>query len=389
MLALSILVLSVFLTSLSTLAFNIQPANTNETIGVETMGIKSDGLVDYAKLAYKGIHNYNIRNDEESRIVEHRTTALEIEKLKQMIGVGMEGRNYNQIINGHGTGLRPPTEKEWAEIANKSYIVERILLNQALQSPSSVDLTTKPWFPPIGNQDGEGSCTAWAVGYYTKTFQEAKEHSWNLSAAEWVGGYNGYPTPAYQNRIFSPDFIYHLINFGVDEGSTFHDAINVVCFVGACSWERMPYNSSDSTSWPSEEAWREAPLYRGNSSGYEYMLLTTNDDLASLKNWIASDQLAIIAVDASQYSNLTSNDVWTLDNYIDPWTNHANTVVGYDDNIAYIEQGQLRYGAFKIANSWGVGGWEKVADGCYWISYEAMKQRVVSCLFQIEPFEKS
>ena len=33
------------------------------------------------------------------------------------------------------------------------------------------------------------------------------------------------------------------------------------------------------------------------------------------------------------------------------------------------------YGAFKVANSWGVGGWEHVSDGFYYISYECMKQR--------------
>lgn len=51
-------------------------------------------------------------------------------------------------------------------------------------------------------------------------------------------------------------------------------------------------------------------------------------------------------------------------------------IVGYDDNLEYTEEGETRYGAFKIANSWGVGGWENVDDCCYRISYEAMKQRV-------------
>jgi hypothetical protein len=53
----------------------------------------------------------------------------------------------------------------------------------------------------------------------------------------------------------------------------------------------------------------------------------------------------------------------------------------YNDTISYKELGQTRYGAFKIANSWGVGAWENVPDGFYWISYEAMKQRVQWCSF--------
>ena len=344
------------------LAFNIQLVNAN----------------------LKTVMNYDENESNvQARIFEHKISASELEELKRKLGVSEEGRDYNQIIDGHGTGLRPPTKSEWTEIAEKAYVVEKVLLDQPTQAPTSVDQTATPWFPPIGDQDEEGSCVAWAVGYYVKTFQEAKEHGWNLSGAAWEGGYYRHPTPAYQNRTVSPDFIYHLINGGVDEGSSFYDAINLVCTVGASSWKEMPYNPLNSTSWPSEDAWREAPLYRGSSSGYEYLEFNTEDDLTSLKNWIASDNLAVIAVDANKYSSLTNNDVWTLDNYVNPNVNHANTVVGYDDTITYREgfPPEWRQGAFKIANSWGEGGWENIADGCYWISYEAMKQRVEHCMF--------
>jgi len=357
----SVTILTLLVIGMSTLTFNNQPVNA---------GLKT--IKNHSKEG----------NNEQAIIVEHKISSFELEELRWKLGVREEGKNYNLIIDGRGTGLRPPAEEEWAEIADKAYVVEKILLNQPEDPPSSIDHTVNPWFPPIGDQDGEGSCTTWAVGYYTKTFQEAKEHGWNLTEAEWLGGYLGYPTPAYQDKIMSPDFIYHLINGGVDMGSSFYDAINIVCTIGASSWEKMPYVPSDHSSWPSEEAWREAPLYRGNSSGLEFLELNTDDDITSLKNWIASDHLAVIAVDANKYDFLTSGDMWTLDNYVVTELNHANTVVGYDDNTYYTEQGELRQGAFKIANSWGVGGWEKIADGCYWISYEAMKQRLgYPCMF--------
>jgi len=363
------IMLTLLLMGMLTLASNIQPVRTD----FNTSEAEKSFLVDDILFAHNETNHQKEGKKEQARIFEHRITALELEKLKREIGVWEEGRNYNQIIGGHGTGLRPPTEREWAQIMDNAYIVEKILLNETIQSPFSIDHTTKPWFPPIGNQGNEGSCTAWAVGYYMKTFQEAKEHNWDLSGAIWD---EGHPSAEYQDRIISPDFIYHLINYGEDKGSSSMTAINMICSVGACSWEKMPYDPNDHTSWPSEEAWREAPLYRGNSSGWEYMPIWTDDDIASLKNWIASDNLAEISVDGYKYSQLTSNDIWTLDNYVNPSVNHANTIVGYDDNIAYMEQGQTRHGAFKVANSWGVGGWENVADGCYWISYEAMKQRV-------------
>ena len=360
-----------FVTILFALALNVQQINP-ELKTKESEKSSTDDL----QFVYSGTKQGENGKEKRARIVEHLITVPEMESLKRKIGVCEEGRNYNQIINGYGTGLRPPTDEEWTEIANKTYVVDEIFLDQTIQSPLSVDHTTKPWFPPIGNQDGEGSCTAWAVGYYMKTFQEAKEHGWNLSEAEWEGGYSGNPSVEYQDRIFSPDFIYHLINHGEDDGSSYYMAINLVCSVGASSWEKMPYDPVDHTGWPSADAWGEAVLYRGNSSGYEFMWLDTDDDLTSLKDWIASDHLAAISVDADKYYNMTSGDLWTLDNYVSPSTNHANTIVGYDDNIEYVEEGQLRHGAFRIANSWGEGGWENVPDGCYWISYETMKQRV-------------
>jgi len=377
--AVSGIMLTLLLIGMLTLVFNLQPAKAN----LETNKVQDCFSSDNVRFISDPTSHDNKGYKEQARIVEHRITTLEIDELKRKIGVWEQSENYNQMINGHGTGLRPPTDTEWAEFAGEAYVVEEILLNPLADPPTSVDLTDTLWFPPIGNQDGEGSCTPWAVGYYVKTFQEAKEHGWNLTGAQWFGGYIGFPTPEYQDRIISPDFIYHLINGGADQGSSFYDAINLVCTVGASSWEKMPYDPADSSSWPSEEAWREAPLYRGNSSGLEYLDLITDDDLTSLKNWIASDNLAVIGVDAGQYSSLSGkDDLWTLDNYANPSVNHANTIVGYRDNMFYMEEGEIRLGAFKIANSWGEGfTGESTPDGYYWISYEAMKQRVEYCMF--------
>lgn len=192
----------------------------------------------------------------------------------------------------------------------------------------AVDQSATPWFPPIGSQGSQGSCVTWSVGYYIKTFQEAKEHGWDLSGASWSGGHSGHPTERYQDKIMSPAFIYNLINHGQDKGSSYQAAMKLVCFIGNCSWEKMSYDLSTYTAWPSEEAWTEAAFYRGNSSGYQYMSVSTETGLTNLKNWVASGHLASISVDAYKYDVLTSTDLWTLDNYDDFDTNHANTIVG-------------------------------------------------------------
>jgi len=312
----------------------------------------------------------------EARFARRVMTEEEFNRLKEREGVYEEARNYNIIIDGHGTGLQPPTAEEWEEIRTMPIVVDmRESSEDSL--PSSHDNSATIWFPPIGNQDGEGSCVSWACGYYTKTFQEAVEHDWDLSESVWIGGFYGYPSVGYQDKIFSPDFIYHQVNSGEDDGSKFSDNMNLLKRIGCCTWKRMPYDPLNSIDWPDENAWREAPLYR-SQTGHTIMLVDTDEGLEGLKQLLADSNLAVIGVDADEYSDLTLMDLWTFDNYNPSDINHANTVVGYDDDYGpYIERGDPNTrGAFKIANSWGKGGWEKIFDGFYYISYECMKRRV-------------
>ncbi|HDN50346.1 MAG TPA: hypothetical protein ENG06_01060, partial [Thermoplasmatales archaeon] len=158
-------------------------------------------------------------------IYKHKITPEELMRLKEKMGTYEEGKEYNVMIGNHGTGLAPPTEEGWEWTAENLYVVDDI---SGGTPRASTDNSQDIWFPPIGNQDGEGSCVCFAVGYYTKTYQEAKEHNWDLSDVNWVGGYYGYPDKK-QDKIMSPDFIYHQILHwygGGDHGSTYSDAMN-------------------------------------------------------------------------------------------------------------------------------------------------------------------
>jgi len=330
-----------------------------------------------------------VDNDGSMKINKHKITGDELNKIKQHLGVYEEGRNYNTIINGYGTGLYPPSEEEWRQIAEETYFVDDISSKENnLFLLSSVDNMNDPWFPPIGNQGGEGSCTCFATVYYTKTYQEAKEHGWDLSGATWEGYWPGNPSEVYQDRIMSPDFVFHQISNGFEAGSDPFNAINLMSQIGVCTWKEMPNHDYDKAiPWPSESAYREAPFYRGKSNNglYNIMILISDNKIKQLKTFLSNDRLAVIFIAASKYRDLTNDDLWTLDNYHYKISdiNHANTIVGYDDNFGpYIEDGVMRTGAFKIANSWGIGGfWENDNDGCYWISYEAMKKRIFYCMF--------
>lgn len=307
-------------------------------------------------------------------IEQHPLGPEEVDSLKDHIGVASEGTDYNILVNGHGTGFRPPTEDEWNEMIGSLQVVDSLGFAEGYDRLSaSTDWSDSVYFPPIGSQDGEGSCTAWSVAYYTKTFQEAMEHDWDLSTVSWQGGYYGQPD-SQLDHIFSPDFIYHQINGGYDGGSWFEDAVDVIDQIGASTWLTMPYDPLDSTTWPSEAAWREAAIYRGDGS-ISYLDVSSSVD--ELKNLLAGGNLAQMAIDCSDMYEMA-----TLDNFYNSYINHAQTIVGYDDGWAYQEQGEARYGAFKVANSWGetwVG--EENNDGCWWISYEALRQRVGGVMF--------
>lgn len=327
---------------------------------------------------------YDVRADQSGRydvnVSQHKASYQEVVSIMSSIGVHDNGANYNILIDGHGTGLTPPTYDQWMGQVDSLNIVEDISLDGDGPAPSSIDHSSSQYFPPIGNQASEGSCVPWAVGYYVKTFQEAKEHGWDLSGASWIGGYTGQPGPGYQSMIFSPDFIYHQINNGLDHGSAYIDAMDLISNIGVSSWESMPYDPDDSVTWPSEAAWREAPLYRGDIYGFNYM--DFGPDVDDLKNLLLSGNMGVISINAYLYGNLTASDLWTTDNYNPVDTNHANTVVGFDDDFGYMENGELRHGAFKIANSWGTG-WpgDHNEDGFYWISYEAMRTKVDYFMF--------
>ncbi|MCF7741382.1 MAG: choice-of-anchor D domain-containing protein, partial [Candidatus Marinimicrobia bacterium] len=285
-------------------------------------------------------------------------------------------------INGHGTGARLPDSYELEQIiaSSRQIIFDNLQLDSL---PKKIDHSQTKWFPPIGDQGAEGSCVAWATGYYVKTFQEAREHDWDLSKAEWINSGNGYPTIEAQNKIISPDFVYHLTNNGQDQGITVFRAINFIQKYGASSWETMPNDPDNSTSWPDRKAWREAPQYRGASPPL-FLIDTSAAQNRLFKQVLASGKLALIHINAHRFSQLSDKDLWTVDNYQTTVFNHLNAVVGYDDDFGpFIENGDTTYGAFKVANNWGKGGWENQADGFYHISYQCLQKYIkVAILFE-------
>ncbi|MBN1648616.1 MAG: C1 family peptidase, partial [Spirochaetales bacterium] len=269
-------------------------------------------------------------------------TSGEVENLKKKWGVAEPGKNYNKIINGFGTGLKPPSAEQWLSFADNMLTVDR-LNSQALKAgyAQSVDLSGSIHFPPIGNQGGQGSCVAFANGYYARTYEEALDNDWDLSSITWSGLWPGQPQSG-QEHILSPRFIYNQINDGYDDGSYYIDALDVVAKLGVATWDLCPYDDGDYTGWPSETACRDAAVHRGTGNwfvessdwqSYYAFEIDSDESIAILRALLSNDIPVVIAVDAYQYDQLDQNDTWVLGSYdASGGTNHANTIVGYSDN---------------------------------------------------------
>ena len=258
----------------------------------------------------------------------------EFSKLKQKLGVYHAGSRYNRIVDGHGTGLRPPTEKEWSSIRSAGFTIASIQAAATPKAAPSVDLSQDAAFPPIGNQGDLGSCTTFSTTYYIKTYEDAKENGWSISGSGWGGAFPGQPQ-ANLDKIMSPKFVYNLTNWGVDNGSTFTGNLLILTDIGTASWKTMPYDGTDYTSWPSEAAWREAPKYRADMPdvqewGTQYYFTVDSDAEVNILETLLQNNIPVsISVDANQFQYLDSQDVWGTTNYNPTNLNHETTVVGY------------------------------------------------------------
>ena len=219
----------------------------------------------------------------------------------------------------------------------------------------SVDLSSQ--MPPVGNQGSQGSCTAWAIGYYQKTHYEWLEHNWDVSQ------------PSHQ---FSPAFIYNQINGGADQGSGSNTAYALLADQGCATMADCPYNQNNYTSWPSESAYTRAIPFRGSTTHWFDMKDSTG--INKVRQRLDSGYTTVIGIDVySNFDNIDSFDYTycVADKYGSNRGGHCVTIVGYNDTMT-TNDGP---GAFRMVNSWGTG-WGQ--SGYWWMSYVAATNAVLS-----------
>jgi len=281
-----------------------------------------------------------------------------------------------------GLGERPPTPDE-EEYIRKVYVpveriepnplsVQRAKLQELAGPPAQVDNSPSQYFPPIRSQGGQGSCTCWAACYYYNTYTQAQDENLTVS-----GGDN--------NLICSPAFMYPLVNGGEDAGANVAVVIARLNEVGCCNWNLKPYDQSDWTTWPTEQAWIDA-LKRRTSASHSFDL-TTDAGIAALKQHLANGNVAATRTNVyvNWWPTFHNNEGRGIQNGVlfshqgeTYGGGHALTIVGYDDNRFYNDGATTRSGAFLIANSWGstwgiynsTGAGSK---GFMWVSYDYAK----------------
>ncbi len=235
---------------------------------------------------------------------------------------------------------------------------------------TAVDNSTSKYFPPVGDQGGQGSCSAWGTCYYWSTYTQAQDE--NLTAS---GGST--------TVVNSPAFGYNLHNSGVDGGSWPDDIMQHFNTVGCATWAQMSYNDSDYTTWPSEAAWIGA--MKNRTQAHFSIDGLSDAGLTNIKTHLANGGILVSTTDV--YSNwnptLVQNPSRGVDNGVlfshageSLLGAHCMAIVGYDDNRPYYNGSTTKYGAFMVVNSWGTGwGTTNTAGkrGFMWVAYDYFK----------------
>lgn len=209
-----------------------------------------------------------------------------------------------------------------------------VLINSVIITPpppsTEVSLTT----PTPMNQGGEGSCVAFAVGYAARSIECFYQTNTMLT--------------------FSPEFLYNQIKFSADcnSGSAMQTGLDFVMNNGVCTWQSMPYSSTNGCSLlPDNSQSTEALNFK--ISSYSRIYCT---DRTMIKSRIDGHHPVIISVVVdNDFIAAKPGFIWkSSSGYV---YGHCVIICGYDD----------AKNAYKIMNSFGTG-WGDA--GYSWIDYD-------------------
>lgn len=266
-------------------------------------------------------------------------------------------------------------------VMSVAFVAEPVYVSaEEFELPESVDNSTSPYFPAVGNQGSMGSCTSWAHVYYSFTYAMNKARGIKT-------------TP---ENTFSPQWSFNLTSNGEGDGSTSIDIEYFLEQQGGVPLSMVPYEE-DPVTWCRElNVWRESINNRLSETikylnlGQDSSRITSADDtdLISVKAALAQGEILTFStfINSWKITDLKNNpDAPGNKDFVNEKSvyaqigsngSHAMTIVGYNDNIwtdcnfnDKVDPGEM--GAFKIANSWGEG---YANDGFIWAAYDALNR---------------
>ena len=248
----------------------------------------------------------------------------------------VENVDIHQFGVGGGScyGYSDPEDAEIAEIE----------IDTTLVLPSQYDISE--YLPEVRSQGRQGSCVAWAAGYYLKSYQENYESVQN-------GIFNS-------NFEMSPAYIYNQIKVTDCAGGSYvQHALDTLVSQGIAGLNIMPYNDNECDTQPNDLQKVLAEPNKIENYFYFEEELVYDYTKASLLN----DQPVVIAIkiDRNYFGARDENNEYIYSKFKNDDGGHAMLVVGYDDER----------NAFKVVNSWGKS-WGN--EGFIWIDYKAFQE---------------
>jgi len=254
-----------------------------------------------------------------------------------------------------GMGLRMDIEAQQAYMRSR-----KTLITTAGIGTMSKAHSLKQYCPPVGNQGGYQTCTAWAAGYYTHTILDAIEKQKKPTLSD----------------VYSPTWIYGNIkskDYDCEEGSMLNHAFEFIIENGDAKLSKIPYSCRASFS-DSDKIHAQNYKLKDFELLYSGAEITSRDGqvikpayneknkIFSTKKAIANNEPVVIAWEVRQSFVSFLGDTW-----IKPKNEqqeikkkyHAMTVIAYDD--------QKNGGSFQLVNSWGENWGE---NGYAWVTYK-------------------
>lgn len=210
--------------------------------------------------------------------------------------------------------------------------------------PETVNL--QAFFPPVGNQGSQGSCSGWTIAYAAKSAVEQRNQNWGVNTA------------AHQ---FSPSYIYNQVNDGVDRGAKMSRALDVVENQGVCTLQDWPYLEYDFRTQPNNTQIQSASKYKD-----KWFSIGEANIVENMKRQLSKSNPVMVAFPVYNDFDIINGNNPIYDNiYETSRGGHAVTLTGYDDSKK----------AFSFINSWGNG---YGLNGYGYISYDLINYLVLN-----------